>query len=284
LRPRVRIVVGESSDGIMRLMQQSSPAVSIVVPTYREAENLPTLIERVFAAVGEAGFEAEMIIVDDNSDDGTEAVVANWRERVPVRLVVRREARGLSGAVLRGFEEARYDTLLVMDADLQHPPNAVPRLVQRLHEGDCDFVIGSRYTTGGEIVGEWSWFRRLNSWVATVVARPLVSLTDPMSGFFALHRRTWQQAATLDPIGYKIALELYIKGGCTRPAEVPITFGTRQAGESKLSFREQLLYLRHLARLYRFRYPVACGLALFVAVVVVGAAVLALIRWLRFGS
>jgi dolichol-phosphate mannosyltransferase len=265
-------------------MHSSSPSVSIIVPTYREADNLPTLIERVFVSTREAGLEAELIIVDDDSNDGTEEIVAAWRERVPVRLLIRREERGLSGAVLRGFEEARYDTLLVMDADLQHPPEAIPSLVRRLHEGDCDFVVGSRYASGGRIVGDWSWFRRLNSWAATAVARPLVRLTDPMSGFFALHRRTWEQASGLDPIGYKIALELMVKGGCERPAEVPITFETRRAGESKLSLREQLRYLRHLARLYRFRYPLVCGFAVFAVVVAVGAAVLGLLRWLRFGS
>lgn len=277
------IVVYRAAGVIMRRMQKSPTAVSIVVPTFREADNLPTLIERVFAATDGAGLAAEMIVVDDNSQDGTDKVVDAWRERVPVRLVVRHEERGLSGAVLRGFEESKYDTLLVMDADLQHPPESVPDLVRQLYENDCDFVIGSRYTEGGRIVGDWSWFRRLNSWTATAIARPLVTLTDPMSGFFAIHRRTWERAARLDPIGYKIALELYIKGGCTRPAEVPITFGTRHAGESKLSLKEQLHYLRHLGRLYRFKYPVASGLAIFLFVAIVGAAILAFFRWLRFG-
>jgi len=269
--------------GMIQIMSESLPPVSIVVPTYREADNLPALIERVFAAMSEAGYQAEMIVVDDNSQDDTERIVEIYAERYPVRLIVRTDERGLSSAVLRGFEDAKYDTFVVMDADLQHPPESIPQLVRTLHGGDCDFVYGSRYVAGGRIVGDWTWFRRLNSWVATMFARPLARLTDPMSGFFAMHRRTWERSATLDPIGYKIALELYIKGGCSKPAEVPITFGTRQAGESKLSLKEQIKYLQHLFRLYRFRYPVGAGLCAFVFVVVVGAMILGVFRWLRFG-
>lgn len=268
---------------MMRFMSEATPAVSIVVPTYREADNLPTLIERVFAAMNDVNLQAEMIIVDDNSQDDTEKIVAELGERLPVRLVIRRNERGLSSAVLRGFDEARYDTLVVMDADLQHPPESIPALVDALHASDCDFVFGSRYVQGGRIVGDWTWFRRLNSWTATLFARPLAKLTDPMSGFFALHRRTWERSARLDPIGYKIGLELFIKGGCSNPKEVAITFGTRQAGESKLSLKEQVKYLQHLGRLYRFRYPAVCGLIAFVVVVALGAIVLGLLRWARFG-
>ena len=268
---------------MMPVMSDALPAVSIVVPTYCEADNLPTLIERVFAATTDAGLQAEMIVVDDNSQDDTERIVTELGERYPVRLVVRRTERGLSSAVLRGFEDAKSHTLVVMDADLQHPPESIPELVAALHRDDCDFVYGSRYVKGGRIVGNWTWFRRLNSWTATMFARPLAKLTDPMSGFFALHRRTWERSAKLDPIGYKIALELFIKGGCSKPAEVPITFGTRQAGESKLSLKEQIKYLQHLARLYRFRYPVGSGLAVFVVVVALGAIILGVGRWIRFG-
>ncbi len=264
-------------------MSEVLPAVSIVVPTYREAGNLPTLTERLFAATTQAGIDAELIVVDDDSPDDTEAVVQALAERFPIRLIVRRGERGLSSAVLRGFDDASHDTFVVMDADLQHPPEAVPELVARLGRSGCDFVFGSRHVKGGRIEGDWSWFRRLNSWVATALARPLAKLSDPMSGFFALRRRTWEQAASLDPIGYKIALELFIKGRCVNPAEVPIAFGTRLAGESKLSVNEQLQYLRHLGRLYGFKYPIATGVTVFLSVVVVGAGILGVFRWLRFG-
>ncbi len=230
-------------------------SASIIVPTYREAPNIEPLVTRVFAATTQAGIEVELIIVDDDSQDGTEQIVERLRERYPVRLVVRRGERGLSGAVLAGFREAKFDRFVVLDADLQHPPEMVPQLLARLDQGDCDFVIGTRYGRKGAVAADWPIARRLGSAAATLLARPLARLSDPMSGFFALHRRTWEQAAHLDPIGYKIALELFVKGRCRRPAEVSITFASRTAGASKASFAEGRRYLRHLARLYRFRFP-----------------------------
>jgi dolichol-phosphate mannosyltransferase len=111
-----------------------------------------------------------------------------------------------------------------------------------------------------------------------MMARPLAPLSDPMSGFFAIHRRTWEGAAPLDPIGYKIALELYVKGGCRRPGEVPIEFATRAAGESKLTAREQVRYLRHLVRLYRFRFPWLVWVFVAVLLIGVGAVLVALMH------
>ena len=258
-------------------MSTTSTGASIIVPTFREAPNIEPLVKRVFAAVRQAGIEAELIIVDDDSQDGTETIVQSLQSDYPVRLVVRHEERDLASAVLAGFREAKYDRFLVIDADLQHPPEMVPVLLERLDRDDCDFVSGTRYGRGGAIVEDWPWLRRLTSRAATKMARPLSPLSDPMSGFFALHRRTWEQAADLDPIGQKVGLELYVKGGCRRPAEVPIEFGTRSAGESKLTMHELVGYLRHLMRLYRFRFPWLVGLLvvilLAVAVVVLFATV-----------
>lgn len=277
-------VVARLSGGIIRFM--ASPQVltssrydsrvvpqtraSIIVPTYREAPNIEPLVTRVFAAMPPAGMEVELIIVDDDSQDGTEQIVERLRERYPVRLVVRRGERGLSGAVLAGFQEARFDRFVVLDADLQHPPEMVPQLLARLDQGNCDFVIGTRYSQTGSVATDWPILRRLGSTIATMLARPLAHLSDPMSGFFALHRSTWEQAAPLDPIGYKIALELFVKGRCRRPAEVPITFASRTAGTSKANFAEGRRYIRHLVRLYRFRFP-RLTVALRITVIVVAA-------------
>jgi dolichol-phosphate mannosyltransferase len=236
----------------MESMSSSGPAVSVVVPAYREAANLRPLTERVFAATRQAGLDAELIVVDDDSQDGSVEVVQGLAERFGVRIVVRTDERGLASAVLRGFAEARGQVLVVMDADLQHPPEKIPELVDCITSRRADFTIGSRYAGGGVEEG-WSWFRRLNSRVATLLARPLTPVRDPMSGFFALHRDTWQRAAGLDPIGYKIGLELLVKARCRRCVEVPIAFANRAGGQSKLTFSEQLRYLRHLLRLYRFR-------------------------------
>lgn len=246
-------------------MPPAPPAASVIVPTYREGPNIQPLVERAFRALREAGIEAELIIVDDDSRDETEAVVRRLQETFPLRLVIRRGERGLSGAVLRGFQEARYDRFVVLDADLQHPPELIPALLGHLDDESCDFVIATRYRDRGSLPRDWPLGRRLASRLATGLARPLAPLSDPMSGFFALRRSTWAHADRLDPVGYKIALELYVKGRCRRPAEVPFQFATRAAGESKFSLRQQWLYAKHLARLYRYRFPWAYWPAILAA-------------------
>lgn len=231
-------------------------AVSIVVPTFREAPNLRPLVERTFAATSAASLEAELIVVDDNSQDGTDAIVEELRAVYPLRLIVRTDERGLASAVLAGFAAAKHDVLLAMDADLQHPPEMIPVMMERLARDDCDFVIATRYAGGGMVAEDWPWFRRIISRTATWLARPLAPLSDPMSGFFALRRDTWRRAENVSPIGYKIALELFVKGRCRHPAEVPIQFQTRNAGGSKLTAGVQLGYLRQLISLYWFQYRV----------------------------
>lgn len=228
--------------------------VSIVVPTYKEAENLRLLCGRIFAALQSAAIDGEVILVDDNSRDGTDAVVAELAATMAIRLIVRENERGLSSAVLRGFEAAQHDWLLVMDADLSHPPEKIPELLAPLVAGRADFVIGSRYVAGG-VTKDWGWLRWLNSAIATWMARPLTAVRDPMAGFFCLARRTWQEADRLNPVGYKIGLELLIKGRCRKVLEVPIEFADRLHGKSKLTLRQQLQYVVHLGRLYRYRYP-----------------------------
>ncbi len=228
--------------------------VSVIVPAFREAPNIEPLTRRVFDALADARFDAELIIVDDNSQDGSVEIVERLAAEYPVRILVRTEERGLASAVLCGFEHAGHDILVVMDADLQHPPEAIPDLVDAVATGRAELAVGSRYAQGGSIAGEWNWLRKLNSFGATLLALPLVRLRDPMSGFAALHRDTWKRADRLNPVGYKITLELAVKARCKRYVEVPISFATRHAGSSKLSLREQFLYLNHLARLYWFRF------------------------------
>ena len=237
----------------MASVSTARPSVSVIVPAYREALNLRQLTERAFAALDQAGLDAELVIVDDDSQDGSVEIVKELALRFPVRIIVRTDRRGLSSAVLRGFEEAVGEVFVVMDADLQHPPEKIPELAECITSGRADFAVGSRYTDRGSMDRGWPLLRRLNSRVATLLARPLTQVRDPMSGFFALHRDTWRRAPRPDPIGYKIGLELIVKARCRRCLEVPITFADRAAGQSKLTFAEQLRYLRHLLRLYRFR-------------------------------
>jgi dolichol-phosphate mannosyltransferase len=225
--------------------------ISIVVPTYQEAENLGALIDRV-AAVREAhDLAIDLLIMDDDSRDGSVELVAARPEKW-VQLIVRTARRGLSEAALDGFRRARGDVLVCMDADLSHPPEALPQMLQAL-ETRADFVIGSRYVAGGS-TADGGLLRWLNSRAATWLARPLTSVRDPMAGFFALERSTFERGRAFNPVGYKIGLELMIKCRCERVVEVPIHFEHRRFGESKLTIRQQLLYLEHLRRLYAFKY------------------------------
>ena len=228
-------------------------AVSIVVPTFREAANIPALAERIHAALSESGIEWELILVDDNSDDGSEGVVAELARRLPVRMEKRRDSpRDLSLSVLEGIRLARFDRLVVMDADLSHPPERIRELLGALDTG-CDMVVGSRYAPGGLIDRTWSPWRFLNSRLATILALPLVSCSDPMSGFFATDRRVLPDPQTLQPIGYKIALELMVRGRL-RVKEVPTDFYDRRLGSSKMNWRQQINAVHHLYRLYLYQF------------------------------
>jgi dolichol-phosphate mannosyltransferase len=240
------------------------PEVSIIIPTYRERDNLTRLLPALFAILDRAGLAAEVIVVDDDSRDGTEALCERLTAAERLRLIIRRDERGLATAVLRGLREARGEVCVVMDADFSHPPEVVPALVAAVRSPGCDLAIGSRYVAGGAVDKRWSWFRRLNSRAAALLARGLTDVADPMAGFFAIKSATLSRATTLRPLGYKIALELIVRCRCRKIAEVPIMFQDRTVGESKLSLAQQWLYLRHLGRLYaahylpaRFQHPPA---------------------------
>lgn len=231
----------------------ANPTLSIIVPTFREAANLARLAGRVDAALSGSGIEWELVVVDDDSGDGSDEVAAELARRLPVRLVVRRDApRDLSLAVIEGIRRARYDNLVVMDADLSHPPERIVDLLAAL-DRDSDMVLGSRYAPGGVVDRSWSLYRVLNSRLATWMARPLVSCADPMSGFFAMRRSALPDLGALRPMGYKIALELMVRGQL-QVREVPIHFHDRSAGSSKMNWRQQLRFLRHLSRLYNYRF------------------------------
>jgi dolichol-phosphate mannosyltransferase len=232
--------------------------ISIVVPTFCEAANIPILTRQLFDSLRAADVSAELIFVDDDSGDGSEEAVGELAAEYDVRIIVRKGQRGLSSAVLRGFAEAKHDILVCMDADLSHPPESVPAVVAPVAAGEADFAIGSRYVAGGRTKDDWGLLRWINSKGATLMARPLTAVRDPMAGFFCIPRSVLRRAeqAGLNPIGYKVALEIMIKARCRSVREIPIEFADRLHGESKLTLRQQLQYIRHLMRLYRFRWPV----------------------------
>lgn len=238
--------------------------ISIIVPTYREAENIPLLLARIDALRTDHDLTLEVLFMDDDSRDGSaEAVAAAglpW-----ARLITRTENRGLSPAVIDGFRAAQYPVLVCMDCDLSHPPEVIPQMVLALKSGQ-QMVIGSRYVPGGSTDDDWGVLRWMNSLVATVLARPLTSVRDPMSGFFSLYKEDFDGVEDLNPVGYKIALELIVKCGFENVGEVPIHFSDRVHGESKLTLSEQLKYLKHLRRLYIHRFSNAMYLAQFLVV------------------
>jgi dolichol-phosphate mannosyltransferase len=239
----------------MRARLGSEIEISIVVPTLNEARNLPALAARIDAAL--AGRSYELLIIDDAGGDETPDVCAELSERFPIYLHVRQlPLGGLSGAVICGLDRARGELLVVMDADLQHPPESIPDLLAPLEQGDVEFVIGSRNVPGAQVDQRWGSLRRINSGVASLLARPFAGQTrDPMSGFFALRAETFARAGQLNPTGYKIGLELLCKCRVRRIKEIPIAFGLRTAGESKLNLRQQLHFIDHLSRLYDFCFP-----------------------------
>lgn len=228
--------------------------LSIVVPTYNEAPNIAELVRRVAVAAAGAGIEAEMVFVDDSTDatpDVIREVAAS--APVPVRLIHRdRSVGGLGGAVMEGLAAAESDACLVMDGDLQHPPEEIPALWRRFSRGDVDLVIASRYAGGGTASGLADQTRVLVSKASTAVTRAmfpirLKDVSDPMTGFFLVDRRA-VDAAQLKPRGFKILLEILARRPM-RVAEVPFDFADRFAGESKASVRQGLHFLTQLTAL-----------------------------------
>jgi len=227
-----------------------SKSISIIIPTYNERENIADLVERIHHALSPRDYE--VVFVDDNSQDGTAELIVSLSGQYPLRVIVRREERGLATAVIHGIEHSDGQTVVVMDADLQHPPEVIADLLGTIESG-ADIVIASRYVKGGGMK-EWGLVRKIISKVAIVLAHLLLPATrpvkDPMAGFFAFRREALGEAR-LSPRGYKILLEIMIEGKFKHIAEVPYIFENRRGGESKLNAKQQIEYLKHLFSLMR---------------------------------
>jgi len=222
--------------------------LSIVIPTYNERDNLPVLVQKIFTALGSE--PAEVVVVDDNSPDGTGTVAEDLKKNYALQVIHRSGKNGLASAVIEGFGAARGDFLCVMDADMSHDPKVLPSFLKALREG-ADLAIGSRYVPGGGMKG-WPKFREFGSRFAILLAKPVTKVKDATSGFFCF-RRPVLDKVHLDPLGFKIGLEIFVKGKAKKIQEVPYVFIDRQAGKSKLNNKEILNYLKHLFRLYRWR-------------------------------
>ena len=229
--------------------------ISVVLPTYNEARSIEEALRRASEALRKAGEDHELIVVDDSSPDGTADVAEALAKEVPVRVLRRPGRHGLATAVVDGWRIAQGDTLGVIDADLQHPPETLARLASALRSHNADVAIATRAGPGGGSSEEWSWMRRLNSWAARhlaacVLPQTLAEVSDPMSGMFLVRARALEGVG-LEPTGYKILLEVLGKAHYGHVVEVPFMFKARSLGNSKLGMRQSLQYLEHLARLAR---------------------------------
>lgn len=229
--------------------------LTIVVPTFDERDNIGPLLYGLTAAL--PGEQVEVLFVDDSRDDTPDVIrAAAVTCPLPVRVLHRppgQRVGGLSGAVVAGLRAAGTPWVVVMDGDLQHPPETVPELVEAIRSGDCDLVAASRYATGGSSGGLAGGRRRWASRLCGAAARGLFprrtsGCTDPMTGFFAV-RRDAVDPDRLRPDGFKILLEILVRSDRLRVREVPFAFARRSAGASKADLGQGLAYLRHLARL-----------------------------------
>ena len=229
----------------------SPPDLTMVVPTYNERERLAELARALFDEAARAGFALEVVVVDDNSPDGTGDVADELSRTYPIKVVHRAGKLGLGTAVVAGFAVAGADTVGVMDADFSHPPAVVPRMLAVFRHTGADVLVASRYIPGGS-TPNWPVKRRLLSQLGCWLARPLSPIRDAASGFFLI-RGSIARGVTIKAGGFKICLELIVRGRPASLVEIPYRFDDRELGESKMSIREAAGYLVQLRDLYGVR-------------------------------
>ncbi|WP_442786421.1 glycosyltransferase [Leptothoe sp. PORK10 BA2] len=241
-------------EGPLRIAADPSDlSFSLVIPTYNESKNVGKLVSHLCTLLDNLlPHQYELILVDDNSPDRTWEVAQELMAQYPQLRVMRRQTeRGLSSAVIRGWQVARGEILGVIDADLQHPPDTLGQMVKRVQAG-ADLAVASRHVEGGG-VSDWSLLRRILSRGAQMLGLLILPgvvgrVTDPMSGYFMVRRRAIA-GHTLNPVGYKILLEVIGRGQVGDIAEVGYVFQERASGESKVTWKQYLEYLGHLVRL-----------------------------------
>jgi dolichol-phosphate mannosyltransferase len=232
-------------------MRNQNASVSIVVPTYNERENISELLERIQRSMEPLQDPFEILIVDDDSPDETWKVASSYKDSYPLRVLRRKGHRGLAPSVLDGIQASKYDIIVVIDADLQHPPETIPKLIAEVRNG-TDIAIGSRFVDHSNTVN-FGLYRRIMSRGADFLARTLFrqvrSVKDIESGFFAL-RKDVVAHTHLKPVGYKILLEILVQGHYATVSEIAYQFEPRAGGESKLGINNVVTYLRHISSLF----------------------------------
>ena len=230
--------------------------VSVIIPNFNESENICNVLKSIKDFLPKIDIEA--IVVDDNSPDGTGKIVEDYIQSMKniagysISVIHRKAKEGLSSAILDGLRNSNGDTIVVMDSDLSHPPQIIPKMLETLKQTQCDIVVASRYVTGGTIQG-WPFKRKLMSKFATLIAKKGlgVSANDPMSGFFVFKRKI-TEGLKFDAIGYKILLELLVKTKGVKVEEVPYTFTDRKFGTSKLDSSIIFDYCKSVWKLYKY--------------------------------
>ena len=236
------------------MSQSTNNTVSIILPTYNESQNIIHVIESIEKHLPK-NFKSETIVVDDNSPDGTGKIVdeyLNFKKIAnnTIDIIHRTTKSGLASAILKGIQHATGDIIIVMDSDLSHPPQIIPKMLDSLKKYHSDIVIASRYVKGGGIE-KWTLKRKLMSKVATKIAKLSlgVSAKDPMSGFF-MFKKNLLHDLKFDGIGYKLLLEILVKTKGAKISEVPYTFTNRKFGTSKLDSSTIIDYFKSVSKLY----------------------------------
>ena len=220
--------------------------ITVILPTYNERENIEDMVGKIASA------GLKILIVDDNSPDGTgelaDKLVKKYKD---VSVLHRKGKKGLGSAIVEGMAAANTDIVGVMDADMSHDPSILPEISERFREG-ADFVIGSRYVKGGGI-GDWPFYRKITSLVATMMVRPIAGAKDPVSGYFFI-RKSVIKGVKLNPESCKICLDILVRGNYSKAVEVPYVFCDRRRGSTKiLNLGEVMRYVKYVAYLYFYK-------------------------------
>ena len=234
--------------------------ISIIIPTYNESKNIIGILNTISKNLPK-NIITQAIVVDDNSPDGTGKIVeehiANFKKiaNYTVEIIHRKAKDGLGSAILRGIQQAKGDTIVVMDSDFSHPPQVIPKLIESIKKYQYDIAVASRYIKGGKIEN-WSAKRKIISKFATLIAKKGLGINtkDPMSGFFAF-KKNILNGLNIDAIGYKILLEILVKTKNVTVTEIPYTFQDRELGSSKLSIKTVFDYYKSVWKLYRYGKP-----------------------------
>ncbi len=237
-------------------MAQNNPQVSIIVPTYNESQNIVGILKSIRESIPK-GIYTETIVVDDNSPDGTGKIVEDYISSIKkiaentIDVIHRKAKNGLASAILKGIQNAKGETIVVMDSDFSHPPQIIPKMIEAFKQYQCDLVVASRYITGGNIQG-WTTKRKLMSKIATVIAKKGlgIKIKDPMSGFFAFKKNIIKEL-NFDALGYKFLLEILVKTKGINIKEIPYCFENRKFGSSKVDSSTVIDYFKSVWKLYK---------------------------------